>query len=492
MTVIGPRLPRQPGATLIWLISTLTALAFVVGCSNDTTADESTGSTDAAPQELSPDETDAPPTSANGAQPDASRDRSPDPDASTAEQDRNVTRPSQTRPEDCPPSTNPSPPEGPAAAVTVLNPGEGGQARVEAVIYPRPAYDGNPWSHWGQGLVLDDGRFFSAIGDHYGADGNSYFFSYDPDTSTLTRFGDVLSSVGHRSGAWGYGKVHGQLVADPCGKVWAATYWGSRRGLTFDAGYEGDLLLRIDPATHRIEEAITPVPRYGIPSLAGSAEHGLLYGEAVEPESDEGRFFAVDMMSGELVVEDEVDDHTGYRNILVDADGVAHIAVANGRLAAYRPGAEQLEDAGVALPGDWLRASTEPASDGTVYAVTRGPDQLFALTADGSTRDLGPARGYVASLALLPGGDGFLYVPGAHGDSWKQGTPLVAVDGATGDQQVVVELHDMGRRAFDLRFGGTYSVAVDPQRRVVYIQMNAGEAGEESFGEVVLVIVHLP
>lgn len=489
MDVIGHRLSKRRGTLVTYLVSALATIVFVLGCSDEgITADQDAGSTDGAPRDTSQDGSNAPPPAADDADPDAT----PDPDSSEASQGSNVTRPSRIPAADCPPGADSSPPEGPAATVTVLNPGGDGQARVEAVIYPRPSYDGEPWSHWGQGLVLDDGRFFSAIGDHRGADGNSYFFSYDPDTSTLTRFGDVLSNVDHQEGAWGYGKVHGQLVADPCGRVWAATYWGSRRGLTFDAGYEGDLLLRIDPATHRIEEVVAPVPGHGIPSLSGSAEHGLLYGEAVEPETDTGRFFAVDMVTGELVIDASVDGHTGYRNILVDADGGAHIAASNGRLAAYRPGAEQLQEAGISLPGDWLRASTAPAADGTVYAVTREPDQLFALAADGSIRDLGPARGYVASLALLPEDDGFLYVPGAHGDSWRQGTPLVAVDGATGDEQVVVELHDMGRRAFDLRLGGTYSVAVDTHRRVVYIQMNAGEADEESFGEVVLVIVHLP
>ena len=63
---------------------------------------------------------------------------------------------------------------------------------------PDPAYEGNPWSQWGQGIVLADGRFLSAIGDHCGEDGNSYLYSYDPATSTLTQFADVLSIAGPR------------------------------------------------------------------------------------------------------------------------------------------------------------------------------------------------------------------------------------------------------------------------------------------------------
>ena len=35
---------------------------------------------------------------------------------------------------------------------------------------------GEPWSQWGQGVVLDDGRFISAVGDHRGRDGNAYVY----------------------------------------------------------------------------------------------------------------------------------------------------------------------------------------------------------------------------------------------------------------------------------------------------------------------------
>ncbi len=53
------------------------------------------------------------------------------------------------------------------------------------------------------------------MGDHRGADGNSYLFVFDPATRKLTRFTDILSQVDHQPGAWGYGKIHAQIVAGP-------------------------------------------------------------------------------------------------------------------------------------------------------------------------------------------------------------------------------------------------------------------------------------
>ena len=89
--------------------------------------------------------------------------------------------------------------------------------------------------------------YYSAIGDHLGADGNSYVYTYDPASGSLTQIVDVLELTDHNSGAWGYGKVHAQMALGPCDEIFFTTYWGSRRGLTYENGYEGDLLFHIDP-----------------------------------------------------------------------------------------------------------------------------------------------------------------------------------------------------------------------------------------------------
>ena len=136
--------------------------------------------------------------------------------------------------------------DGPTADAVELRPG------VRAVVYPGPAETGNPWSQWGQGIVLADGRVLSAVGDHLGVDGNSYLYEFDPASGRLTTIADVLSVVGHQSGAWGYGKIHAPLVAGPCGEIYAATYWGTRRNLEYGDGYEGDRLLELDPDARTI------------------------------------------------------------------------------------------------------------------------------------------------------------------------------------------------------------------------------------------------
>jgi hypothetical protein len=386
-------------------------------------------------------------------------------------------------------------PGGPSAPIRSLGPVNGHE--VEAVVYPLPRYQGNPWSQWGQGLVLPDGRLLSAVGDHRGPDGNSYLFVYDPGRRRLVRFTDVLSHVPHTEGEWGYGKVHAQIVAGACGEAFVATYWGTDSNLRYGRTYQGDLLFRLDTTRLDLEPLGVPLPKHGIPALAASVAGRLLYGQAPVPTpadatgSTTGAFFAYDPKAAKVVFRADDDRLTGFRNVLVGSNGDAYVAAQNSHLLVYDPRANTLRLDSERLPGGSLRASTEPARDGSVFGVTQDPDRLFALRADGHIDDLGAAHGYTASLALDPNGERFFYVPGAHGDSWKQGTPLVAVDTKTGAQTTVVALNGLAEEKLGLTLAGSYSVAIDPSGKTVYIGMNAGHDRDEPWGEVVLIVVHL-
>lgn len=381
--------------------------------------------------------------------------------------------------------------------VELIGLGEVDGVRVEGALYPHPDYEGNPWSQWGQGLVLDDGRFLSAIGDHHGVDGNSYVYEYDPARGVLSMIGDVLSYVDHERGAWGYGKIHGQIVAGPCGEAYLSTYWGTFREIEFSDTYAGDVLMRIDPFERTISTLGVPIDEHGQASIAAAPSMGLLYGEAVDPllkpdGIDEGPFFVYDMVDEEVLFEG-LEDHVGYRNVMVDADGRAYVAIGGGELGVYDPETNDTTTHNERLPGDWLRASTQPAPDGRVFGVTREPDRFFVMSPSGGIEDLGEAAGYTASMALSGDGESFYYMPGAHGVAWKSGSPLIRVDGATGDQKVVVELNRLSEEGLGLTVGGTYDVAVSPDGKTVYLGANASPLGDDSgFGEVVLLAVHLP
>ncbi len=379
-----------------------------------------------------------------------------------------------------------------AEAVTLQEPGPETPG-VQAVVYPHPDYEGRPWSQWGQGFALADGRFLSAIGDHGGTDGNSYLYEYDPEAGVLTQIADVLSLVDHTPGDWGYGKIHAQMVAGPCGDVFTSTYWGSRRGLTYEGSYTGDYLLRIDPQTRQIAAPRVLAEQRGSASMASWSEGGLLYAEAADPFGQKtGEFVVLDAATGDTVFSDGSAEHGGYRAIAVDAEGGAWITWDDTSLARYDPASNALEPTDVTMPGTTLRAATRSAADGTIYAVTDEPPVFFALEPDGAVRELGSARHYTTSLALAADESRFYSVPGAHGGLTDQGTPVIATDTTTGDEEVVVELAPLVADGLGLSLGGTYDV-VAASDDTLYIGFNAGPPGaEDPFGEIVLIIVTLP
>ncbi|MFN8096661.1 MAG: hypothetical protein U0Q21_00015 [Dermatophilaceae bacterium] len=386
-------------------------------------------------------------------------------------------------------------PQGPAARMAVLSDGGAGSPKVSAALYPKPAGPAKLWSQWGQGVVLPDGRFVSAAGTHDGADGNSYVFMFDPASGVLTRVSDVLSLVPHTPGDWGYGKIHAQMVRSGCDVVFG-TFWGDRDGLTYTANYPGDRLFALDTASYAITDLGVPVPRHGIPSLAGGG--GLIYGEAADPlgraggaKEDVGVFFAYNPATKTVVYESNDQRHMGFRTIAVGADGSAYVAGLSAGLLRYRPGGA-LEELPARLPGGgWLRASTAPADDGTVYAATRTPERFLAIDRAGAVSDLGPAPGYVASMALSPDGREVLFVPDAHGVAWEKGTPLMALDIATGKVRTVVALEPLVRERLGLVAGGSYDIAVDARAKRAFIGLNAGATTDNPWGEVVLVEVDL-
>lgn len=383
-------------------------------------------------------------------------------------------------------------------SVEMIDLGEVNGMQVEGAVFPRPDYAGDPWTMWGQGIALADGRFISAIGDHIGPDGNSYVYEYDPAAGTLSTLGDLLSYVEHEPGAWGYGKVHGQMAGGPCGEVYFASYWGTNRDLQYGSSYTGDYLFRLDPDQRTIAALGVPVQEHGIPSLAAAPELGLVYGEAIDPiaeseDLDAGPFFVFDAVNNELVYEGPPSPHSGFRNIMVDGEGRAYYSIGGSELAVYDPATGGVETHPHQMPGLWLRASTAPAPDGRVFAVTRDPDAFFVLHPNGAIEALGNPVEYTASMAVDPEGNYFYFMPDAHGDAWAFGGALTRVDTTTGEQEVIAELNPLAENGLGYRLGGTFSVAVSPAGDRVYIGANVGPLGaDDGFGEVALLVVNLP
>lgn len=375
---------------------------------------------------------------------------------------------------------------------------------IDVVVHPLPQYPGNPWSHWGEGVLASNGRYYTGIGDHLGADGNAFLYEYDPKVRTLRAVGDVLQAYGrHDNGTWGYGKIHGRIDEDRCGLLYFSTYWGTRRGgLRYAGSYQGDLLMRYNPKSQQLISLGVPMPTMGTPSTRLWSEGGLLYGEANHPVTkktdwpDGKRFWVYDLGRQKIIYRSEtLIDHGSGREIALDHDGRAYYSGAGRELLRYDPKTNTEDKAATFHYDGKLRASTRPAADGMVFLTTKKEHHAYLFDpANADLTDLASLPADTASLALAASGEEAYFSPGAHGQGLSLGFPLMAIN-RSGKMRTIVKLGPLIGTAGAPHPAGTYSISTDPKRPGdVYILANAGPLGaeEEAFGQPMIIVVHLP
>lgn len=371
--------------------------------------------------------------------------------------------------------------------------GEANGLEIYGAEYPLPGPTEGLWSSWGQGIVSSvNGRYYSAVGDHLGPDGNSYIFEYDPSERSITRVMDVISLTDHQPGAWGYGKMHSQMVEGTCGSIFAFTYWGTRRELEYGDGYEGDLLLEIDPHTRSIANHGPLVGRRGVPSLAATADGRYLVAEAVEAETDDGDLAVIDTETVEVIHHIDDPDHVGFRSLAVGTGRVWY-SVVDHQLRSLDPESGQTGAASIPLPGDspsddadFLRAVTPERPDGGFVGVTNDDGRLFVVDEALEVDVLPSAISYTTSLAVA--GDRVLWLPGAHGSAHEIGAEVMSLDLASGEVSPVVSLLEPVTEELGVLPGGTYSIAYAEGR--LFLVLNASPPGDDSgFGTVALIVI---
>jgi len=401
-----------------------------------------------------------------------------------------VTGETSAPPGDCPAPTEGTPWRDDASVTLEQIADE--DVQVYAAEYPLPGPTEGLWSQWGQGIALGDGRHLSAVGDHLGHDANSYFFAYESESRTLSRFGDVLSVVPHEDGAFGYGKVHAQMVEDRCGTVWAATYWGTRDDLEYEDGYEGDRLLAIDTAENTISDHGAIAGEFGLPTMTITEDGRTIVAGSVDVESgeeDTGVLTVFDTATGETTHQIDDPRQYGFRALGIDpTTGGVFYGIGDGGLASLDPSSGEFTDLDLSMPGFWLRAVSRPAPDGTVYGVSDDESFLFSISPDGVVEELGEPGGTTTSVAMTPDGGRIFWMPEAHGGAWEVGAVVMSMDTATGEMSEVVSLLDPFAESLDLLPGGTYSIVYDDGRLILGV--NASDLDDDSgFGTVVLVVV---
>ncbi|NQT85710.1 hypothetical protein HQ560_03040 [bacterium] len=371
---------------------------------------------------------------------------------------------------------------------------------VDFLYYPGQTYKGNPWSNWGDGVALG-GKYFSAIGDHKGPDGNAFVYEYDARTKRLRQVVDLRKALDMPEGHYTPGKIHGRLDMGRDGWLYFATHRGSTRVTIDRYHYKGDWILRYHPQSGRTEVvAHGPVGKQCIPNSVLGPERLIFYGgtQAGDITDKRNLFFAYDVRARKLL-------YSGYEGpsrymVLARSTGRLYFVPGlEGRLHRYDPAKGgppvQLE----AIVG--IRSGTQETPQGHVYTVSKDGATLARLDVrTEKVESLGPAavgaQTYITTLDADPTGRYLYYIPGAHGGSELDGAAVVQFDVKTRQKKVIAFLHPLLKEKYGYTPLGTFSSAVSPEGDKLYITWNGNCGGRRgrrlTWDACALTVVHIP
>ena len=378
---------------------------------------------------------------------------------------------------------------------------------IDFLYYPEQTYPGKPWSVWGDGVAVT-GRYYSAIGDHGAPAGSAYVFEFDAATRAFRALVDVRKFLNLPDGDYSPSKIHSRIDVGSDGWLYFATHRGSTRVTTDRYHFTGDWILRTHPVTGKTEVVVHgPVPKHSIPTGLLDPDRLIFYGGTIVGDSKAAEeaggasimFFAYDTRARTLL-------HTapkGPYRYLIFAKSTGRVYYVNqdgGPLMRYDP---KTGMAPVQIPGSiGIRAATRETPDGCVYTVSSSRDgRLWRFnTRTEEIEEIGTAavasQDYVASIDADPSGRYLYYVPGAHGNSQKDGSPVVQFDVKTGTKKVIAFLHPFYLDKYGYVPLGTYSSALSPEGDKLYITWNGNRSGpvrgRYPWDGVALTVIHIP
>lgn len=383
--------------------------------------------------------------------------------------------------------------------------------RVDFLFYPGQDYPARPWSNWGDGCVAN-GKYYSAIGDHLAigskgdgshGTGTGYVFEFDPETKTLKQIVNTSKVLKLPKGHYTPGKIHSRVDMGSDGWLYFATHRGSKRATTDQYQYKGDWILRCNPKTGKCEVVVqAPVPNHAIPTSVLDPDRLIFYGATaagLNAKDQDIRFFAYDIGKKKLLYSGP--DGPSRYVIFARSTGLLYYVPGkeDGPLMRFDP---RVGGAPVKVKGSRIgvRAATRETKDGYVYTVSKGQrtadaDVWSFNTKTEKIKKIGTvavgSRAYVASIDVEPTGRYLYYVPGAHGSSLRDGTPVVQFDVKTGRKKVLAFLNPFYQKKYGFSLKGTYSTAVGPRGEKLYVTWNVSR-GSRAWDSCGLTVIHIP
>lgn len=366
------------------------------------------------------------------------------------------------------------------------------------------------WSSWGDICLAGDGRVYCAVGDHGDdakGDARCFLYRWDPRRKVLERVVDMNEVVPPQPGQPAWSKVHAKIDEGPDGKIYFSCTLNdgnraSQPAYQWTERLPGGQLYQYDPQTGKTSVfANLPPKRCTATSLLDRARQVWW----CNLEAGEGNaLWALDLRTRKPLFQ-APDGSMGFnRNFALARDGSVYF---NGKDAIGKcdPAKKTITPTRSSFTGSpGMRSSTRQAKNGWIYGTTHGTGQLFRYhPADDKLELLGPAwltGSYVTVAELSPDERFVYYLPGAHGGAFKDGTPVVQYEIATGKRRVLAFLAGAFEKEHDYIPAGTYGMKLSADGGTLYVNFN-GHAGDRTrpkpmkpngFGLCAFAAVHIP
>ncbi len=366
------------------------------------------------------------------------------------------------------------------------------------------------WSSWGDIGEAADGRVYCGIGDHgddAGGNARCFLYRWDPTRKVLEQVVDMNRVVPTQKGQPAWSKVHAKIDEAADGKIYFSCTLndGNRANLKeyrWTDRLPGGQLYQFDPKTTRTTVVTDlPRPRCTATSLV-DRQRNIWW---CNLETGGNALWAFNLATRKPVFQAPDGSVHFNRNFALGRDGSLYFNGEGGSIVKYDAATGKLAKTRSAFKGSpGMRSSTHEAKDGAIYGTTHGTGQLFRFRpAKDELTLLGPnwLRGEYVTVSILSPDERYVYyLPGAHGEAFRYGTPVVQYDIASGRRKVLAFLAAALAEAPGYVPAGTYGAKLSADGATLYVNFNGHAADRlrpkkmapNGFGLCAFAAIHIP